>query len=189
MLADPGAFLAYSHGDPAPSNNLIGPTGARLLDFEYGAYRHALYDVTGWYILCPLPEAWATILHDTFRRHLAGMWPLADDESAYRAAWATMCAYRALAMLSWFPYDMLDADRPWAEAWTMRGALLTAARRLGRVAEGVDGLAALATAGGRLARAAQARWPELIEGVPEWERISAQHGHQPRDSRPSQAPG
>ena len=172
-FAEPGAFLAFSHGDPAPSNNAIGPAAAWLLDFEYGAYRHALYDITGWYILCPLPEVWAAILHDSFRQHLAGMWPLASDESAYGAAWATMCTYRALAMLSWFPPDMLDADRPWAEGWTMRGALLTAALRLERAVTGVPGLAVINTAAARLARAARERWPEIGEGVPDWERIGA----------------
>jgi hypothetical protein len=169
--AEPGVFLAFSHGDPAPSNNLIGPTGARLLDFEYGTYRHALYDVTGWYILCPLPEAWAAILHNAFRQHLAGMCSLAADEATYRAAWATMCAYRAMALLSWFPLNILDADRPWAEGWTMRGALLTAATRLERATAGVSELEAISDAASRLAGAARDRWPDIGEGVPEWESI------------------
>jgi hypothetical protein len=168
IYAEPGPFLAYSHGDPAPSNNHIGPDAARLLDFEYGAYRHALYDITGWYVLCPLPEAWAAEMHATFRHHLAGSWAPATDEATYRADWATICAYRALAMMSWLPLDILEADRPWAEGWTMRGALLTAATRLGRATEGVTGLTALSEAGDRLAAAARTCWLELGAGLPPW---------------------
>lgn len=165
--AEPGAFLALSHGDPAPSNNHTGPA-ARLLDFEYGAYRHALYDITGWYVLCPLPERWVAGLHDAFRQRLAGVWSPLDDDPAYRAAWGAICAFRALAMLTWLPREIVTADRPWAEGWTTRGALLTAATRLGRATAGVPALAALHEAGERLAGAARARWPELGAGLPQW---------------------
>lgn len=168
MYAEPGPFLALSHGDPAPTNNHVGPSSTRLLDFEYGAYRHALYDVTGWYVLCPLPETWLAALHGTFREHLARDGALSVDEEGYGAAWAAMSAYRALAILGWLPLDIVDEDRPWAEEWTMRGALLTAATRLGRATAGPGGLSALSEAGSQLARAARRRWPELGSGLPWW---------------------
>jgi hypothetical protein len=165
VYADPDPFLAFSHGDPAPTNNHVGPARVRLLDFEYGGYRHALYDLTGWYVLCPLPEAWVAEMQRAFRGQLAGRW---TDEADYHEAWAAMCAYRALAMLSWLPLDILDTDRPWVEDWTMRGALVMAATRLGRATAGVARLAAVGAAGDRLARAARARWPELGAGLPQW---------------------
>jgi hypothetical protein len=168
VFAEPGRFLAFSHGDPAPSNNQVGKDEVRLLDFEYGAYRHALYDVTGWYVLCPLPETWVEEIHGTFRRHLARTWAPAADEAGYREGWAVMCAYRAVAMLSWLAPDIMYADRPWVEDWTMRGALLAASTRLGRAAAGVASLSALGDAGDRLAQAARGRWPELGDGLPHW---------------------
>jgi hypothetical protein len=166
--AEPGLFLAFSHGDPAPSNNHIGPSSVRLLDFEYGGYRHALYDVTGWYVLCPLPETWIADLHGTFRNYLVKEGAIAVDETGYREAWAAMCAYRALAILSWLPLEIVQEDRPWAEEWTMRGALLTSATRLGRATAGISGLEVLSEAGDQLARAARRRWPELGTGLPSW---------------------
>ncbi|HEX5414589.1 MAG TPA: hypothetical protein VFZ25_02910 [Chloroflexota bacterium] len=166
--AEPGPFLAFSHGDPAPSNNHVSPAAVRLLDFEYGAYRHALYDITGWYVLCPLPETWEAELHRDFRQLLMGEWAPAADEAAYSAAWAEMCAYRALAMLSWLPLDVVSADRPWVDDWTMRGALVTAATRLGRACTDLPGLEALGEAGHRLAQAARRRWPEVGTGLPRW---------------------
>ena len=42
---EPGDFLVFSHGDPAPSNNHLSGEHARLVDFEYAGYRHALYDL------------------------------------------------------------------------------------------------------------------------------------------------
>lgn len=165
---EPGPLLAFSHGDPAPTNNHIGPGTTRLLDFEYGAYRHALYDLTGWYVLCPLPEAWAAELQASFRAHLATTWPPLADAANYQTGWAAMCAYRALAIVSWLPLDILDADLPWAEGWTMRGALLTAATRLRRATAGTPELATLGEASIRLAQAARARWPELGTGLPSW---------------------
>ena len=38
-LADPGPFLAFTHGDMAPSNTLFTREGPCLLDFEYGGMR------------------------------------------------------------------------------------------------------------------------------------------------------
>lgn len=52
--AEPGPWLSFSHGDPAPSNNHSAGERVRLLDFEYGAYRHMFYDISAWNILCPL---------------------------------------------------------------------------------------------------------------------------------------
>ena len=48
MFGEPGPFLAFTHGDPAPTNNHVAGDEVRLLDFEYGGFRHALYDITAW---------------------------------------------------------------------------------------------------------------------------------------------
>lgn len=170
IYADPGPYLAFSHGDPAPSNNHIGSRRVRLVDFEYAGYRHALYDLTGWAILCPLPWTWVAGMERAFRRVLgadARGGPLTDDRW-YREAWATLCAYRALAMLTWFSPALLAEDRAWAPGWTGRAALLSTALRLHQTSVGVAALAPLADLGGRMGAALRARWPDLGEGAPRW---------------------
>src|SRR5919198_1464048 len=100
VYADPGPYLTFSHGDPAPSNNHIATGGVRLVDFEYAGYRHALYDITAWDTLCPLPKEWMAAMEQVFRCAV-GASPLGGsflDDEQYWQAWATMCAYRALAM-------------------------------------------------------------------------------------------
>ncbi len=170
VYADPGPSLAFSHGDPAPSNNHLSPGRVRLIDFEYAGYRHALYDLTGWAILCPLPWAWVAGMECVFRRGLgadARGGPFADD-GQYREAWATLCAYRALAMLTWFPPDLLAEDRAWAPGWTGRAALLSTTLRLHQTSAAAAALTPLADLGGRLSEALRARWPTLGEGAPNW---------------------
>jgi hypothetical protein len=165
--AEPGMFLALSHGDPAPSNTHLKGVRARLLDFEYAAYRHALYDLTGWYVLCPLPYRWVIQLEQTFRRTLmvGPTRQLVADEQAYQAAWAAMCAYRGLAMLSWFPLELLEQDGSWVSTWSRREALLSTMLRLH---SGSASIAPLATFGKAMADALRARWPELGDGAIQW---------------------
>jgi hypothetical protein len=170
LYADPGPFLAFSHGDPAPSNNHIRDDRVRLLDFEYGGYRHALYDLTAWYVLCPLPLAWLAEMEQAFRRSIAptSVGGLVDDERSYREAWATMVAYRALAMLTWFPHDLLARDHAWTPGWTMRAALISTTRRLHQATADVVALAPLAELGAQMAATVQARWPKLRDGALRW---------------------
>jgi hypothetical protein len=170
MYADPGPYLVFSHGDPAPSNNHIRDNRVHLLDFEYGGYRHALYDLTAWYVLCPLPLVWFAELEDVFRHVIAptSMAGLIHDEARYREAWAMMCAYRALAMLTWFPHDLLLTDHAWTPGWTMREACISTTRRLAQATADVTPLTPLAAFAARMAAAVQARWPELGDGQIRW---------------------
>ncbi len=169
-FADPGPWLAFSHGDPAPSNSHVSGNVARLIDFEYAGYRHALYDLTGWNTLCPLPESWLDEMRRVFRdelgRHREEL-PLVDDE-AFRRGWGAMCAYRALAIMSWLPTDLLDADRPWAVSWSSRAALLTAARRLQLTTTDIAGLEPFAEFGARMHKTLRKHWPKESDDGPDW---------------------
>jgi hypothetical protein len=93
--------------------------------------------------------------------------PLADD-GQYREAWATLCTYRALAMLTWLPPDLLVEDRDWAPGWTGRAAVLSTTLRLRQTSAGVAALAPLADLGALMNEALRARWPTLGEGAPPW---------------------
>jgi hypothetical protein len=168
--AEPGPFLAFSHGDPAPSNNQLRGAEVLLVDFEYAAYRHALYDLTAWDTLCPLPRAWVETMEQTFLQ-TAASGPLAyalADENGYRQARAAMCAYRALAMLTWLSPDVLSHDRAWVDGWTRREALISTAMRLHATSIGVDALAPVAETGRLLTEAFKLRWPGLGDGRPHW---------------------
>lgn len=45
-IADPGAFLAFSNGDPGVNNYLVDSRGdGRLIDFEAAGFRHAVTDL------------------------------------------------------------------------------------------------------------------------------------------------
>jgi hypothetical protein len=139
--AAPGPTLAFTHGDPAPSNNHVARGGVWILDFEYGAFRHPLYDLTAWQILCPMPEAVVAEMQARYREGLPTGSPLALDDRAFAEAWATLCAYRAIAMLTWISPRVLEENRPWAGDWSAREALLCAVIRLGRVTRGQPSLA------------------------------------------------
>lgn len=170
VYADPGPYLAFSHGDPAPSNNHISAGRVRLLDFEYACYRHALYDLSAWAILCPLPWAWVAAMERVFRCVLSTSLPgtALVDEGRYSEEWVMMCAYRALAMITWFSPDLLVRDGAWTPGWTRRAALLSTASRLHQVSAGVAALEPLAEFGGRLSDKLRIRWPEVGDGALDW---------------------
>ena len=176
--ARPGPWLAFAHGDPAPTNNHVAPDGAvRLLDFEYGAPRHALYDVTAWAVLCPLPRDALAVVRAAYRSALGGALPFdapAWSGASFDDAWGTMAAWRAVAMLGWIGPDALAADRPWVEEWTRREAALAAAERLRDEAGASPALAPLVDAVRTIARAIRERFPEYEgrETIPRWNAFS-----------------
>lgn len=168
----PGSYLAFSHGDPAPSNNPIAEGSGRvhLVDFEYAGYRHALYDATAWSVLCPLPVEWVSAFRNAFGAALSsgGAASLVAEPECYQEAWGTMCAYRALAMLSWFPDDTLHTDAEWAPGWSARRALISTCIRLRDATRGIEPLEPLAELGERMSLTLRSRWPEFGDGAIVW---------------------
>lgn len=171
IYAEADGFLAFTHGDPAPSNNHFGPAGPRLLDFEYGGFRHALYDITAWNVLCPLPLELVGEMRRSFREELVIGFPAARDEARFDHAWACLCAYRAWAILTWIPLDVLRANRPWADHWGMREAVFVALSRMAECCGDIAGLAASGDAARGLLKAMRERWPDFDdpeELLPKW---------------------
>jgi len=167
--AEPGPWLAFTHGDPAPSNSHVAADGTvRLLDFEYGAPRHALHDVTAWSVLCPLPADALAAVRAEYRAALGDVLP--SDDASFDAAWATAVAWRAVRMLQWIGPDVLAADAPWVERWTRREAALAVTSRLHDETAAVPSLAPLADAAHAIAAALRARFPEYegCETIPQW---------------------
>jgi thiamine kinase-like enzyme len=168
--AEPGPWLAFTHGDPAPTNNHVLAPGhaVRLLDFEYGGFRHALYDLTAWSVLCPLPSSLVELVSRAYRNAVAEGSVSFGHAPSYRQEWAAMVAYRALAMMSWIPQSVLDEDRSWVGAWGMRAALLTSLARLSDVAARVTMLAPLSAAADALTKTLERRWGKVVETLPRW---------------------
>jgi hypothetical protein len=173
--ADPGPWLSFTHGDPAPSNVHLAADTLALIDFEYGAFRHALYDITAWDTLCPLPRRSVAAMRQWFQAALARALPTARGDAAFALAWATMCAYRGLAILSWVAPAVLEADRPWVGEWTARRAVLAAAERTAEATHDTTELAPIAEATAALTHALRRRWPELGGGelTPPWPALAA----------------
>ena len=168
VFAEPGPFLAFTHGDPAPTNNHVAGDEVRLLDFEYGGFRHALYDITAWYVLCPLPERMVKEISRCYQVELARACAAARDEARYEEAWADLCAYRGLWMLAWFPCAILMQDRPRVGEWTCRQAMLSTLSRLHQACADRQGLEAVAEAATTLRSALRSRWPECGDVLPRW---------------------
>ncbi len=169
-FAHPGEFLAFSHGDPAPSNNYLSRGKIYLVDFEYGGYRHALYDLTGWNILCPLPKACVRLMSDSLRTVLAPVCPAAECNESYQSAWATLCTYRAMAMLSWMPFRLTEHNESWAGEWSKREAMVAALSRWEEATRGVKGLEVMAEVATQLLWHCQVLWPDIAaDAIPAWE--------------------
>lgn len=171
VYARPDGFLGFTHGDPAPTNNHFAHGQARLVDFEYGGFRHVLYDITAWNILCPLPGDCVLDMNQCFRHELAKTYPAAREEALYAEAWAFLCAYRALAILTWIPPDVINHNRPWADNWTMREAVLAAVSRLEQATAPFGKLEPVSVATAALTKSLHSRWNEFEGGgdiLPPW---------------------
>lgn len=157
--AEPAGFLAFTHGDPAPSNNHFSSSGTHLLDFEYCGLRHVLYDITAWNILCPLPAEAVAGMVVEFRNELAAQFPAARDDTHFAEAWACICAYRALAVLTWISPAILAGNRPWVDSWTAREVVLVILSRLMDATAIVPALEPIHEGANSLLLELRLRWP------------------------------
>jgi hypothetical protein len=170
-VADPGPFLAYTHGDPCPDNNTIvqsadGPAGSvlRLFDFDVGAFRHALRDGVYGRIRFPtcwcvrdIPESIVARMEAIYRAELAKGCPAAADDAVYARASVTACAGWVITTLGWSLERVLERDRVWGES-THRQRILLRLPLFVRLARRAGHLEALADTAARLHRALRQRW-------------------------------
>lgn len=143
-LADPGPFLAFTHGDMAPSNVLFTADGPRLLDFEYAGMRHAMYDALMWLVSVPFPDELVSRADITYRITLSAHCEAAQVDSAWARARATVALARTVNLFQWLHPRVLEEDREWAPGLSERAALLhhlARCRALLAPADGFPGLA------------------------------------------------
>ncbi len=102
-LRSPGPFLAYTHGDPCSENCLFTKQGLKFVDFENGAYRHALFDAvyprmgfpTCWNGK-PIPQAVVEQTEHHYRTTLTAGCPEAADDRLFAQALVHACTYWTL---------------------------------------------------------------------------------------------
>jgi hypothetical protein len=123
-LADPGPFLAFTHGDMAPSNTLFTREGSHLVDFEYAGMRHSLYDALMWLLIVPFPEDAIARADGAYRLALMQGCEAARSDLAYARARATVAAARTVNLLQWIAPKALEVEREWAPGLSERAALL-----------------------------------------------------------------
>ncbi|MEV4172969.1 hypothetical protein [Nonomuraea sp. NPDC049709] len=156
-LADPGPFLVLSNGDPEANNVLVhgsGPADARLIDFEFAGFTHALHDAVCLHVPGP---AWLSVQPpgEVYRRALAAGVPAAEDERRYGLGLAAACVSWALARLTRLP--ALDA-RPAGD--DSRAQLVATLEAAAGTADDHRSLPRLADLCRRLAAALRRRWPD-----------------------------
>ena len=134
VLAEP--LCCLTHGDWAPSNVILTADGARLLDFEYAAYRHPFHDRAGWHLICPLPIDLVARCDAAYFAELARGMPRSADPALVAEHWALIGTARGLDVLSWLPIAALGQDQPWIETWSVREAMLEVCQRTIAIAEG-----------------------------------------------------
>lgn len=145
-LENPGPFAAFTHCDPCPDNCLWVDGRVVLLDFESGAYRHALLD--GTYGRIHFPSCWCVNqipghiplrMEDEYRSQLVAGCPEAGDDAIYRQAVAYACAKGVIG--TWRP-KLMEEDGEWGIA-THRQRVLLRFYLFGRLTEGYGQLEAL----------------------------------------------
>jgi hypothetical protein len=186
VLADPGPFLAYTHGDPCPDNWLHTGGRLRLFDFEIGAFRHALTDGVYGRIHFPtcwcvnrIPAAISLRMQAVYRDELARACPAAADDDQYQRAIIEACAYWVLQLCArrWGIIDMLAEDREWGIA-TVRQRVLLRFGILSHMTEQAGYLAALGATIADLAGALRARWPPEADAMPYYPAFRGGDGEQ-----------
>ena len=101
-MENPGPFLAYTQGDTSPANLRFSSTGeARLIDFEFGGFRHALSDGVFARMFFPtsqrgghrIPAEIVAQAEKEYRAQLAVGCPEAGDDTIFHRALVDACAF------------------------------------------------------------------------------------------------
>ena len=155
---EPGSWLAFTHGDPAPSDVHVSREQVRFIDLEYCGFRHALYDVTGWEALVPTTALVLGAMRTAYREELAQAFSEAEDAQEFDVVYSRQLLIRAVGVTAWFPTDIVNEDRP-TPGGGMRRQVLYAFDRVAHAASQIRSLQPLAeVVHSRLLPAMKAAW-------------------------------
>lgn len=169
FLAADGPFMAYSHRDPCPDNCLLVGGEMKLVDFEFGAYRHALRDAV--YGRIHFPTCWCVNrlpvevyeeMERVYQRELARGCAAAGDVELFNRSVVEACVWELLRTLN---VGLLETDGEWGIA-TMRQRALVRLDRVSEAAGTVSHLEGLGATVGNLAEALRRQWPAEADAMP-----------------------
>lgn len=169
FLDEGSPFMAYCHHDPCPDNCLWVGQEMKLLDFEFGGFRHALLD--GVYGRIHFPSCWCVNrlpqrvyerMEQVYRAELVKGCPAASDDAAFNRAVVEACAWQALRS---FFMRALDEDGQWGIA-THRQRALVRLDRLAEATEAFEHCQALGAMARDFAMALRQRWPKEADEMP-----------------------
>jgi hypothetical protein len=163
-IVDPGPFHTFVHGDAAVGNVFYdGADGARLIDFETGAFRHALLDgcfarmrylFSVWARWIPLPLQ--RRLTAAYRDELIARIPEASDAEQFNRALLACSAAWLAAIVGYLP-TVTAEDRRFGRS-TYRQRIVTALDHYVQLSDDVGGIGPLTYASNDLARRLRRCW-------------------------------
>jgi hypothetical protein len=167
-VEDPGPWRVLVHGDPCPDNALLVAADIRLIDFEFAAPGHALFDGVYWRMGFPtcwcagrIPEPVLARVEGAYRAQLGTAISAALDDGAYRAEVTLIAAARLFRSFSWLLDDALKGDDEWGIS-TKRSRLLWYLEATIRMSEESDTLPGFAATMHTWLTDLRARWPETV---------------------------
>lgn len=171
-LQDPGPFLAYTHGDPCPDNWMRKDSRLRLIDFEGGAFRHALLDgvygrihfLTCWCVN-RLPEDLPQRMEEAYRSALAEGCPEAADDELFHPAVVEGCACHVISFPGEHLPTVLREDLTWGIS-TVRQRVLVRFDIFARLARELGHLEAVGETVGEMAIRLRGLWPAEADEMP-----------------------
>ena len=167
VVADPGPFTVYRHGDPCPDNFFWQGTTLRLLDFEFGQIGHGLADLAYGRMYFPscwccnrLPLSLIRRMETDYRTAFAHAYPAILDDTIFGRAMTEACAIWVIDSLNWLLAAALEADQEWGIA-TIRPRLVARLEAFVATCLEFDQLPALREVAEQLLTTLQQQWPDL----------------------------
>ncbi|MBG6097659.1 hypothetical protein [Nocardioides luteus] len=157
-----GPDLALTPSDTCPDNNLLGPDGLMLLDFEHAEIRHRAWEAA--YLRVPWPSCWCAwqvpdgVSSLALQAYLDAAYGTVGPPSTFEADLEAATVLWCLLSVSWFLPASLDTDAAHnADDDRMPGRRTLTLARLG-LAAGLSGPQPLVTWAEALHRELVGRW-------------------------------
>lgn len=167
VVADPGPFTAYRHGDPCPDNFFWQGMTLRLIDFEFGHMGHALSDLAYGRMIFPtcwccnrVPPSVIDEMERRYRRIFAQRDPAILDDAVFGRAMAEVSGIWLIDTLSWLFETSLAEDREWGIT-TIRPRIMAQLTAFIETSSTFDHLPAWRMVAEQLQSLLQERWPNL----------------------------
>ena len=115
LVANPGPFDVYTHGALCPDNSRFVGGELRLLNFEFGDFRHALRDGVYGRIYFPtcwcvnrIPSAVMREMENAYRAELVKGCPEATDDTLFYRAIVEACTHWVIGMFYSLTHGLLE---------------------------------------------------------------------------------